>query len=113
EDENGRIVHERPSDGQELTLAVREIGAALEQFLAEASWQRLDETPAVGRVDGAIEIGARHPAVEAELEVALDAAGEQHRVLEDRSEEHTSELQSRFDIVCRLLLEKKNDIDPR
>src|SRR5699024_11732277 len=24
-----------------------------------------------------------------------------------RSEEHTSELQSRFDIVCRLLLEKK------
>src|SRR2546428_9026512 len=32
-----------------------------------------------------------------------------------RSEEHTSELQSRSDIVCRLLLEKKkkrkNDID--
>src|SRR5699024_12699875 len=25
-----------------------------------------------------------------------------------RSEEHTSELQSRFEIVCRLLLEKKN-----
>src|SRR5699024_11348198 len=28
-----------------------------------------------------------------------------HRCL--RSEEHTSELQSRFDLVCRLLLEKK------
>src|SRR5699024_12009290 len=27
---------------------------------------------------------------------------------EHRSEEHTSELQSRFDLVCRLLLEKKN-----
>src|SRR5699024_12118179 len=26
---------------------------------------------------------------------------------EERSEEHTSELQSRFDLVCRLLLEKK------
>src|SRR5699024_12156710 len=26
-----------------------------------------------------------------------------------RSEEHTSELQSRFDLVCRLLLEKQND----
>src|SRR5699024_11567169 len=26
---------------------------------------------------------------------------------EIRSEEHTSELQSRFDLVCRLLLEKK------
>src|SRR5699024_12349899 len=28
-----------------------------------------------------------------------------------RSEEHTSELQSRFDLVCRLLLEKKNRKD--
>src|SRR5438067_3958062 len=28
-----------------------------------------------------------------------------------RSEEHTSELQSRFDLVCRLLLEKKNSSD--
>src|SRR5204863_4319378 len=28
-----------------------------------------------------------------------------------RSEEHTSELQSRRDLVCRLLLEKKNEID--
>src|SRR5699024_11928785 len=27
---------------------------------------------------------------------------------EYRSEEHTSELQSRFDLVCRLLLEQKN-----
>src|SRR5438105_15544177 len=29
---------------------------------------------------------------------------------ESRSEEHTSELQSRVDLVCRLLLEKKNRI---
>src|SRR5207249_7625150 len=29
-------------------------------------------------------------------------------VVAGRSEEHTSELQSRFDLVCRLLLEKKN-----
>src|SRR5437868_7660313 len=28
---------------------------------------------------------------------------------DDRSEEHTSELQSRFDLVCRLLLEKKKN----
>src|SRR5438067_9060678 len=28
-------------------------------------------------------------------------------VADKRSEEHTSELQSRFDLVCRLLLEKK------
>src|SRR5699024_11491199 len=30
-----------------------------------------------------------------------------HRPRFGRSEEHTSELQSRFDLVCRLLLEKK------
>src|SRR5699024_11602337 len=31
-----------------------------------------------------------------------------------RSEEHTSELQSRFDLVCRLLLDKnKTSLDPR
>src|SRR5207249_12244051 len=33
------------------------------------------------------------------------------RVFPDlRSEEHTSELQSRFDLVCRLLLEKKKNM---
>src|SRR5437868_7782192 len=32
---------------------------------------------------------------------------------DDRSEEHTSELQSRFDLVCRLLLEKKKSASPR
>src|SRR5437868_12736067 len=30
-----------------------------------------------------------------------------HTLIFSRSEEHTSELQSRFDLVCRLLLEKK------
>src|SRR5438105_6409130 len=34
---------------------------------------------------------------------------EHHRVEFHRSEEHTSELQSRVDLVCRLLLEKKNN----
>src|SRR2546421_9588206 len=32
------------------------------------------------------------------------------RPITDRSEEHTSELQSRSDIVCRLLLEKKKPV---
>src|SRR5699024_11835832 len=36
--------------------------------------------------------------------IYADGAG---AVLLERSEEHTSELQSRFDLVCRLLLEKK------
>src|SRR5207249_8681098 len=52
-------------------------------------------------------------------EVFKDRSGEQQRRTEwhnivawkrlaERSEEHTSELQSRFDLVCRLLLEKIN-----
>src|SRR5437868_12858128 len=44
--------------------------------------------------------GRRHAHAPA---VRLPAA----RRLQGRSEEHTSELQSRFDLVCRLLLEKK------
>src|SRR5207249_10796146 len=43
--------------------------------------------------------------------VGADRAGELPAIAErflelSRSEEHTSELQSRFDLVCRLLLEK-------
>src|SRR5206468_11465584 len=34
-----------------------------------------------------------------------------HRLIADRSEEHTSELQSRSDLVCRLLLEKKKVLE--
>src|SRR5699024_11604790 len=34
-------------------------------------------------------------------------------LLSNRSEEHTSELQSRFDLVCRLLLEKKKNIQEK
>src|SRR5204862_7280985 len=40
-------------------------------------------------------------------EVEPLAADSPLRGLENRSEEHTSELQSRRDLVCRLLLEKK------
>src|SRR3712207_7054828 len=43
--------------------------------------------------------------------VHLEAIVDDHAILPDklpRSEEHTSELQSRQYLVCRLLLEKKN-----
>src|SRR5699024_11744332 len=52
-----------------------------------------------------IEIEIRDRAgVEQHPEPILDAAETSRR-----SEEHTSELQSRFDLVCRLLLEKKKE----
>src|SRR5699024_11357619 len=43
--------------------------------------------------------------------VGLDGTDE--LILGNRSEEHTSELQSRFDLVCRLLLETKNPHERR
>src|SRR5690349_22324563 len=39
---------------------------------------------------------------------AVSEGGLFQKIFSDRSEEHTSELQSRRDLVCRLLLEKKN-----
>src|SRR5699024_11994206 len=40
------------------------------------------------------------------ISIAFSKRG--HKLL-SRSEEHTSELQSRFEVVCRLLLEKKKN----
>src|SRR2546422_5724080 len=43
----------------------------------------------------------------AKLACGFEIALREHRVGFPRSEEHTSELQSRLHLVCRLLLEKK------
>src|SRR2546427_6881862 len=43
-----------------------------------------------------------------DVQAAVDTA--EHPVVGVRSEEHTSELQSQSNLVCRLLLEKKNRI---
>src|SRR5207253_11408560 len=44
-----------------------------------------------------------------EVGVARVLAAQEHAVAAERSEEHTSELQSRGHLVCRLLLEKKKE----
>src|SRR5689334_24460694 len=47
-------------------------------------------------------------------EVGMPAAASEASVAASqccRSEEHTSELQSQFHLVCRLLLEKKNELE--
>src|SRR5690606_39712498 len=71
-----------------------------------------------GRLVGQVEITAAQ-LVLVELQVGCEeqngAAGDgeiEHRrgiVGDERSEEHTSELQSRENLVCRLLLEKKKN----
>src|SRR3712207_6848819 len=50
-------------------------------------------------------IKARHQRIE--IGVGPDLGGVEEQLLAPRSEEHTSELQSRQYLVCRLLLEKK------
>src|SRR2546422_8622962 len=42
-----------------------------------------------------------------DLQISTQQQHHSQGVLGDRSEEHTSELQSRLHLVCRLLLEKK------
>src|SRR5207249_10259735 len=77
----------------------------------------LDAVEARHQHGGKAEIGIAQRIGEADLDAlglrvggVGNAAGGRavaRRVSEQRSEEHTSELQSRFDLVCRLLLEKK------
>src|SRR5207249_12242601 len=61
-------------------------------------------------IDDALRAGiltqAHLPRAEIEL-LGPTGARRVDALVTDRSEEHTSELQSRFDLVCRLLLEKK------
>src|SRR5690349_24053356 len=45
------------------------------------------------------------------VEITYPSSWQPSRNLLQRSEEHTSELQSRRELVCRLLLEKKNISD--
>src|SRR3712207_7586185 len=70
-------------------------------------------TPRHLRVAGGVTVPAllardTSSSLQAALKTASSSAPEAGRVVEpDRSEEHTSELQSRQYLVCRLLLEKK------
>src|SRR5207248_5627811 len=52
--------------------------------------------------------GKINPGKVFDLTLPLDQVAEGYRAMDERSEEHTSELQSPYDLVCRLLLEKKN-----
>src|SRR5688572_31547238 len=64
--------------------------------------ERAAPAPAVVRID------ADQPAVESHRLAGVDPVERlRHRRARRRSEEHTSELQSQSNLVCRLLLEKK------
>src|SRR5699024_12492228 len=79
--------------------------AKMNQQAVNTSWER----PPTGGADGAIlpsNLSGTTDRVE-EAALKLGHARVRRQRGRPRSEEHTSELQSRFDLVCRLLLEKK------
>src|SRR3712207_7313591 len=87
-----------------LFRSEREVAARVEEVAdlderAGRTWAaRAQQAPRVGQDDGGAAV------VVVLLEVAVR---DPPRRLDGRSEEHTSELQSRQYLVCRLLLEKK------
>src|SRR5437868_9042703 len=64
-------------------------------------------TPAAGAVPRAALTSEAHWPLARVLSTSATVWSPIKPVKVGRSEEHTSELQSRFDLVCRLLLEKK------
>src|SRR3989475_7564350 len=58
--------------------------------------------PLLNGIDAARQIVEARPGIQVVMLTAL----EQERLVTERSEEHTSELQSQSNLVCRLLLEK-------
>src|SRR5699024_11379169 len=82
---------------------------------AASEWIEENEDKVDEWIDGVDEVdGGDIELVYVEWDTEVGSTNVIGKVLEDlgynvtlRSEEHTSELQSRFDLVCRLLLDKK------
>src|SRR5699024_11581150 len=102
----GRAGPAGDADGATLEIRDGGDGAVLEQVLAHLEGGGRVLRIARGDAHGADDLEG-HALLEG-VEHAGAEPGDHHV---ERSEEHTSELQSRFDLVCRLLLEKKKKKD--
>src|SRR5699024_11830746 len=92
--------------GQELfTQADIVVPAALQNVISTANVGDIKAKLVVEAANLPTDAGAQAALREKGVTVVPDFIANAGGV---RSEEHTSELQSRFDVVCRLLLEKKN-----
>src|SRR3712207_7579565 len=80
-------------------LSVEFHGAVLESFATQLLGQSVEEDEQLGVLALVASLGSGGRGLSRAVDDAV--------VLEYRSEEHTSELQSRQYLVCRLLLEKK------
>src|SRR5438874_9587409 len=85
------------ASGIGLGIAKALLGAGMNVVIADIRADHLAAATA--------ELGAAERVLALKLDVTDRAA--YARAADARSEEHTSELQSRRDLVCRLLLEKK------
>src|SRR5438309_2228041 len=95
------------SDSIELEGAPRDVGRAEQVFTDYDQLQRSGFTFNNGDLNSMLRVLMADP--KATLR-GLAEAGRQRSFGRRRSEEHTSELQSQFHLVCRLLLEKKKII---
>src|SRR5206468_10640536 len=82
--------------------------AVAHRALAWAHVQKGETDRAFEELTDAMRLNSSDPWVRMGLALAAYHSGERGAKVQGRSEEHTSELQSRSDLVCRLLLEKKN-----
>src|SRR5699024_12586332 len=89
------------------TLSLHDALPISRSSMACASLSRLRFSPLTTTAPSeAVATTEETPGIEERRSVTL--ASHLLQAMPSRSEEHTSELQSRFDLVCRLLLEKKN-----
>ena len=82
--QDGRIIYQRPGNGQELTLAVGQVRAALADRLGVAGRQRAHEAVDVRPAGRRLDVRPRHVALP-QGEVLLHGAGEDHHILEDEA----------------------------
>src|SRR5699024_2823705 len=102
-----RVTREAVEDLAADNVGYAELRYAPEQHQANGlSLQEVVEATVQGAKEGERAAAAKGKRIHARL--ILCAMRHADRATEIRSEEHTSELQSRFDLVCRLLLEQKN-----
>src|SRR2546427_8150952 len=94
-------------------IAAAVLVAAYVTALAYGSWTRVcaaERCPSISRLIGGPGPQQTSKVYAADGRLITELGLERRTVLALRSEEHTSELQSQSNLVCRLLLEKKKKI---
>src|SRR5437867_4934067 len=112
--------------GSALAMACGFFGIDLEVFMVKVSYHQKPYRRIIMENYGAVvyasptdrtqygrRVLAEDPTSNGSLGIAISEAVETAAMSGGRSEEHTSELQSPYDLVCRLLLEKKKNIQNR